>query len=265
MATSKWLVAVALSVLSACATQKTDDEVARMQIAPRGKLRVGIIVGPNASPFSATRNPTTGQHRGVTVALGEYIAQELSVPFDLVPYSSAGALSQSATTGAWDITFMAINPEREKVIKFGSPYVLSGNTYVVPASSSMRRVEDVDRPGVRVIAQSGSSSVLLLRNVLKHAKVIEAGSLNEAYNMMIEGKADAIAGARQTLMSLAAKQPGARVLHGNFHESVGAVGVPVSRSESLPYASALTNEAKRAGVVTRALENDGLTGAIVAP
>jgi polar amino acid transport system substrate-binding protein len=58
----------------------------------------------------------------VTVALGEYIARELNVPLDLVPYSSAGALSKSATTGAWDITFMAINPEREKVIKFGAPY-----------------------------------------------------------------------------------------------------------------------------------------------
>jgi hypothetical protein len=54
MAGSKWLVAGALCALSACVNHKTDHETARMQIAPAGKLRVGIIVGPNASPFSAT-------------------------------------------------------------------------------------------------------------------------------------------------------------------------------------------------------------------
>ena len=44
----------------------------------------------------------------------------------------------------------AIDPERAAEIAFTAPYVVIEGTYLVPADSPLRTIEDVDRDGVRV-------------------------------------------------------------------------------------------------------------------
>jgi polar amino acid transport system substrate-binding protein len=53
------------------------------ELAPNGRLRVGIAVGPAASALWCVRDPATGKPRGVPVELGTALAQWLKVPWSL--------------------------------------------------------------------------------------------------------------------------------------------------------------------------------------
>src|SRR5690242_16646175 len=69
-----------------------DDEATRKELAPTGKLRVAIAVGPAASALWCVRDGATGKARGVPVELGIALAQKLNVPVDLVEYDSSGKI-----------------------------------------------------------------------------------------------------------------------------------------------------------------------------
>ena len=65
-----------------------DEISATREIAPTGSLRVAIAVGPAASTFWATRDPASGEARGVTVELAKAAAARLHVPLKLVAYQN---------------------------------------------------------------------------------------------------------------------------------------------------------------------------------
>jgi polar amino acid transport system substrate-binding protein len=71
------------------------------EIAPTGALRVAVAVGPAASTFWATRDPSSGAARGVTVELAKAAAEKLHVPLKLVEYQNSGgiAAAQRRTRG----------------------------------------------------------------------------------------------------------------------------------------------------------------------
>src|SRR6202049_2282092 len=76
-----------------------DDTV--RDIAPTGALRVAVAVGPAASTFWATRDPSSGQARGVTVELAKAAAEKLHVPLKLVEYRNSGGIAAAASKDAW--------------------------------------------------------------------------------------------------------------------------------------------------------------------
>ena len=133
-----------------------DDSV--RAVAPTGALRVAVAVGPAASTFWATRDPSSGQPRGVTVELAKAAAEQLQVPLQLVEYQNSGGIAAAAGKDAWDITFMPADAEPEKYVDQGPSYVVYESTYLVRAGSDIRIMADVDRPGIRVGAIEGTST-----------------------------------------------------------------------------------------------------------
>lgn len=262
----KWWWVLCAVALSACTSiQNTKTSAALKELAPTGKLRVGIVIAAAASPFFATKDPTTGQPRGVTVDLATELAQRLGVPLELVVYSAVPPLLEGATSGAWDATFLSVDREREKFVDFGPAYYLTESTYLVPASSKIRTVTEVDRPGVRVVARSQSTQAVQLRKSLKSATLLLVGTVEEQDDALRSGKADAIASGRPGLVNMATKFPDARVLDGSFSSASTAVAVPKSRFAALAYLSDFIETAKASGSVQRALDNAGLIGGTMAP
>src|SRR3954462_6649588 len=93
---------------------------ALQDLAPSGKLRAGI----NYSNFLlATQDPVTGEPRGIAPDLAREIARRLEVPLEFVTFESAGKMADAVTAGAWDIAFLANEPERANQILFTSPYL----------------------------------------------------------------------------------------------------------------------------------------------
>jgi len=90
------------------------DEAVRKELISTGKLRVGIGVGAAPSAFWATRDPATSKPRGVTVSLGQALADRLGVPLELVIYPNSGEVTAGGPKGEWDVAFMPEDAERRK-------------------------------------------------------------------------------------------------------------------------------------------------------
>ncbi len=262
----RWGCGLAAAAVAGCAGfSDARAAVPMSELAPTGKLRVGIGVGAVASAFWAIRDPATGRPRGVTVDLATALAQELGVPLELVVYPNSGELTLAGPRGEWDVAFMPVDAERAKAVDFGPAYYLFESTYLVPAGSPIRSLAEVDRPGVRVVAIEGTTTARSAARSLKNATLLRFQTVEELRELVRSGQADAVALGRESLEGLAAQLPGARILEGSFHASGVAVAVPKNRPAALAYVTNFIETAKAAGVVRRALDNAGLTKATVAP
>src|SRR4051795_11309784 len=236
MAMRKWLIlAAALVVAGATDTAKAVENLtsARTELAPTGNLRVGILVGSLGPSTFYTVSDSTAGLRGVTVDLAAALARELRVPLELVPYPSAEALNQSATAGAWDVTFMTVDHRRQTLVDFGPAYVAFEATYLVPSASPIRSIADVDQSGIRVSAIRQGGLALRLSQSLRNARLVPAPTLEAAYEMLLQGEVDAIASQRGRLNALAGRHPGTHVLDASFARGDQAMGVPRIRRAGL--------------------------------
>src|SRR6266850_482603 len=136
-----WLIAVLF--LIGCVTPDVVPTETVRDIAPTGTLRAAINFG---NSVLAQKEPLGG----VSVDLARELARRLAVPLELVSYDAAGKVTADATRGAWDIAFVARDPDRAKDIEFTAPYVIIEGGYMVPASSPLQTIEEVDREGVRI-------------------------------------------------------------------------------------------------------------------
>jgi len=129
--TSKIGIAIAgLLFLAACATTPSAPPAARAELAPAGKLRVGINLG---NGVIATRDPATGQARGIAVNIARELGRRLDVPVEYVVFARARNAADAMQAGAVDVVFIAIEPVRAAVIDFTAPYAEIAGTYAVSA------------------------------------------------------------------------------------------------------------------------------------
>src|SRR5215471_21742492 len=141
----------------------------RSELVPTGTLRVAL----NMSNFLLTAtDQVTGGPCGIAVDLGRELGQRLGVPVALLPYPNPGALADAAPTGVWDIGFLGAEPQRAHAIDFTAAYVEIEATYLVPPGSSLTRIAEVDRPGVRIAAPDRSAYELYLSRSLQHAELV---------------------------------------------------------------------------------------------
>jgi len=234
-------------------------------IAPTGSLRVAIAVGPAASTFWATRDPASGQARGVTVELAKAAAAKLRVPLKLVEYQNSGEIAVAAAKDTWDISFMPADAEREKFVDQGPPYVVYESTYLVRAGSDIKTIADVDRPGIRVGAIEGTATLRTVARSLKHASLATFPKPEAAAELLGKGQLDALAMGTDALIDLAKGLPGTRVLNEPVQSTGVVIAVPKNRPTARDWAARFVEEAKQDGTVRRAFDSAGFVDVAVAP
>jgi len=255
------LVLVAALLLS-CAAIPTVPPGARSELAPTGKLRAAINFG---NPVLAQKDPAGGEPRGVSVDLARELGRRLGVPVELVTYDAAGKVFEALKTGAWDIAFLAIDPARADEITFTAPYVVIEATYLVPADSPLRTIQDVDRDGVRIAVGNKSAYDLFLTRTLKRAQLIRVPTSPEAIEVFLKDKLEAAAGVKQPLLQFAKTHLNVRVMDGRFMAIEQAMGTPKGREAGARYLRDFIEEMKASGFVARGLEKSGQSDATVAP
>ena len=87
------------------------------ELVPSGTLRAAINLGN----VVLAHQDSQGVLGGVTVDLARALAAELDLPLELIAYPTAGAVIPGLATDAWDIAFLAAEPERAAVIQFTAP------------------------------------------------------------------------------------------------------------------------------------------------
>ena len=229
--------------------------------APTGPLRVAINLG---NPLIATRGPD-GSASGLSVDLGRKLAERLGVDCGLAVVETAGRAVDLVGDEEADVGFFAIDPLRGALIAFTAPYVLIEGTYLV-RDDDPREIDDVDRPGTRVVVGRGSAYDLFLTRELEHATIVRVESSQAVVDTFVASGAEVAAGVRQPLEADARRCGGLRVLDGRFMTIRQAMGVAKSRGpDAAAFLAAFVEETKADGFVAAALARHGIDGASVAP
>jgi hypothetical protein len=227
------------------------------EIAPSGKLR-GAVIGIRVLG-------------GVGEPIGKFIAAKLGVPFESVVYPNPQAYEQSFGKGEWDI---AIGPRvlapADKADVTADVWLID-LLYLAAAGKEFATADQVDRPGVKVGTIQNSPSDRFLTRTLKSAELVRLplspNFPGDAIEMLRGGKSDVFGADSGLIDSIAGGYPGAKIVAGNFNTVRAAVALPKGRSSGAQAKLAeIVNEAKRAGVVQKAIEQAGLrNGVRVAP
>jgi polar amino acid transport system substrate-binding protein len=232
------------------------------ELAPSGKLRVGL----NYSNFLLTKKGATdADAQGVAADLGRALAGKLNVPVEFVGHPGAGELAEAVRKDAWDVAFLGAEPARAKEIAFTAAYLEIPSTYLVPAGSKIESIADVDRTGIRISVSEKSAYDLYLSRNLKHAQLVRSAGLDASYDTFVKQKLEVLAGLKPRLLQDAAKLPGSRILDGTFTSIQQAIGTPVARQAGAKFLREFVEEAKKSGLVARAIERNGVRGVNVAP
>lgn len=235
---------------------------ARSELAPTGRLRVGINYG---NFLLVTKDPAGGPPRGIVVDLAQELGRRLDTPVEFVGYDWAGTLADAAPSGAWDVAFLGAEPQRAGEIAFTAAYLEIPATYLVPPGSPIRSIDEVDREGVRIAVAGKSAYDLYLSRTIRHARLVRAEGIEGSYQLFVRDRLEALSGLKPRLVMDAERLPGARILEGEFTAVQQAIGTPRARAAGVDYLREFAETAKSSGLVAAAIDRHGVRGVRVAP
>ncbi len=229
---------------------------------PGGVLRVGFNMG---NVLLVTGKTPEGYPIGVARDMAEGIAERLGVKLQCVPFPRPNQLANAADDNVWDICLIGAEPARAEKIAFTDAYVEIKATYLVRGDSPLKSVDEVDRPGKRIIVKSGSAYELWLTANIKHAELTRVESSEESFERFLSDGFDAEAGLEERLLEDVAKLPGSRLLDGKFTSVQQAVGTQKRNTAAAQFLRDFIEEAKKAGRVGELIKKHHVKGLSVAP
>lgn len=261
---SRYLVVLLTAMVGALlsgrvSTAVTPTPQVRQAVAPTGTLRVGVYPG---SPTSMTRDPASGETKGLAFDLGKEFARRLDIPFEPVEFRQIADVLDALRRGSVDFTVTNATPARAKDADFTAPILGIELGYLVLPGSPVSTLADVDRPGIRVGVTAGGSSHTTLSREFTHATVVPAPTLKIAVEMLAARKVDAYATNKAILFEMSDQSPGSRVLDGRWGVELFAMAIPKGREHALADVRTFAADAKSEGLVKRAADRAGLRGTV---
>jgi polar amino acid transport system substrate-binding protein len=233
------------------------------EIAPTGKLRVAMNSGTPVLLMRTSDGKITG---GVALEVGKVIADKIGVPFELVPYPDSSRYIQSFGKGEWDIGFGARTPLVAEKADFIVDVLLNDFLFVAAPGREFADAVQVDRPGVKIGVGQDSSSDQFLSRTLKSAELVRRSGVDQSIEAMRSGQVDVWAASASNVEQLANRLPGAKIVPGTFTIDRTMVILPKGRSSAAQAKVVeIVDEAKKTGVVQKALEKTGVRGVRAAP
>ncbi|MDH2352410.1 ABC transporter substrate-binding protein [Bradyrhizobium sp. SSUT18] len=247
------LVVAVISLLGAPA--RADGEA--KLLAPSGTLRVGVYPG---SPTSMVTD-AAGTSHGLAYDLGGELAKRLSVPIDYVRFQRVADIVSAIHNGQVDFTVTNATPARANEVSFSQPVLAIELGYLVPANSPIGKVEDIDKPGVKIGVTKGSTSERTLPAKFKNATIVPAASVKVAIGMFGRGEINLYATNKPTLFEMSDQMPGARILDGSWGLEHMAIAIPKGREDALPLLNRFVTEQQSSGALDTIQQRAGLRGA----
>jgi polar amino acid transport system substrate-binding protein len=257
----KILTTAALIVAGFLGSAAADERLMK-ELAPTGKLRVGLVFAPSKSLFFNVKDGERAA--GITADIAAALAQKLGVPVEQLLFPNSGLATDALEAGTVDVSFMPVDEDRKKRIAFGPDYVIAESTYMVTAASGAKTADDVDKAGMRVIGIAGTATIRLVTRTLKNTTITPVTSVDDAIAAMRDGKADAFALSRDSLPTYIKQVTGSRMTEGAFHYLSIAIAVAKNKPAALAAVTEFMNEAKKNGELRRIFDKHGF-GDPVAP
>lgn len=233
-------------------------EEARAALAASGTLRAAINLG---NPLLVSEQQRGDAIDGVAPAMARAVAAELDVAFQLLPYPSAGAVAESAGSGAWDIGLIADDPARTG-ISFTPPYVEIPATYMVQRGSGLSSTDAVDAAGVTIVAVERSAYALWLAAHLTRATLVEVPDGDRARDLFVAGGV-VLAGLASTLHDTARELSDATVLPGQFMGVQQAIGTSAGNPVGAAFLQAFVEDARASKLPATLIAQFGLESSLI--
>jgi polar amino acid transport system substrate-binding protein len=232
------------------------DGEARL-LAPSGTLRVGIYPG---SPTSMVTD-AAGKPHGLAYDLGGEFAKRLGVGVDYVRFQRVADIVTAIHDGQVDFTVTNATPARASEVSFSQPVLAIELGYLVPANSPIGKIEDIDKPGVKIGVTKGSTSERTLPAKFRNATIVPAESVKVAIAMFGRGEINLYATNKPTLFEMADQMPGAKILDGNWGAEHMAIAIPKGREDALPLLNRFVADEQSSGALDTIQRQAGLRGA----
>jgi len=161
------------------------------RISQRGILVVGTA--GSMPPFNMTTKE--GAVIGVEPDIAKLMAQEMGVKlrFEVMPFSE---LLPALEAGKVDLILsqMTITGKRNMKVAFVGPYFISGKSFVTKIKwiASVKDPGQVNSPKTSMVALRGSTSQTFVERDVPKAKLLLAKDYDEAVDMVLKGKVDAM-------------------------------------------------------------------------
>ena len=233
------------------------SNAARVALAPTGTLRVGVYPG---SPTSLVIHPQTGERAGVALSLGQLVGQQLGVPVQVVEFARVAEIITAIQRGQVDMTFTNASPARARDVDFSRTLVQLELGLLLPPNSTVAKFAQVDRAGMRVGVNQGSSSQGVLTQQFKQAQVVPVASLEVAQHMLRAGQLDAFATNKGILFEMREKLPDFKVSDDRWGLENLAIAVPKGREAGQAFLAAFADQVTASGQLSRMAERAGLRG-----
>ena len=257
-----WVPVMTLALLAAPhiahAQQAPDPRVA--DLVQAGKVRIALF------PPQYTKDPVTGELKGVYVDLARAFAARIGVELVLVEHPTPPKMVECLKAGACDVGSLGFDPARAGDVEgFSPPFLEFDYTCLVPAGSSIRNIADADGSGVRIAVVHAHASTLTLTRIRKQAELVSVDTPDSAFELLRTGRVDAWASARPVLVDYSAQLPGSRVLEDRYGANRPALVVAKGQAARLAYISEFIEEVKASGFVQQAITRSGWRGVQIAP
>jgi polar amino acid transport system substrate-binding protein len=247
---------LACALLSAPALHAADEGAL---LAPTGHLRVGVYAG---SPTSMVIDPASHETHGVTYDLGKDFAEQLHVPVDYVTFPRIAEVISAIKDGKVDFTVTNATDVRARDVDFSEILLAVELGYLIPTKSSISRVEDLERPGIRIGVTKGGTSERVLSQKFKAATIVSAESVTRAIEMIRNGELDIYATNKAILFQMAEQLPGSRVLNDNWGQERMAIAFPKGRGGGRGLLNSFVHDVQFNGRLEQVEASAGLKGAV---
>jgi len=256
---------VLCTIIIACmsithAQQMTNADPRVADLVRANEIRIGVF------PATQFSRDSSGAPRGIALEMARMLAARIGIRDVItVEYPSPPMVVECVRTGGCDLGFMSYDPERAKLVDFAPAHIRRDFTYLVPAGSSIHRVADANRPGIRIAAVRGHASTAALVRLVKQAISVYAETEYSAVDLVRTGEADAFASVRAIVLRRSADLPGSRVLDDGYETNLVAIALPKGEAGRVAFVSEFLDDLKRSGWLRRAIDDAGLLGFEVIP
>jgi polar amino acid transport system substrate-binding protein len=195
------------------------------KIKARGKLLAGVKFDTPPFGFLDDKN----QPVGFDIDLVRKIAEHIGVPVELVSVTSPTRVPM-LVSGNVDLVAasMTHTRERDKTIDFSITYYTGGQSLLVPKSSTITGIKDLD--GKQVSVQQGTTLEKNIAAAAPKAQIVAFKDYNSAWLALGQGRVDALTGSLNILQGFAKDNPNVKIVGELF--SVEPFGIGIRQGDS---------------------------------
>lgn len=186
------LAAVCLSLMlmacAGCSQQSPAQETGLDRILAAKAVKV-CSTG-DYRPF--TFRDSEGNWSGLDIDMAGDLAHRLGVGLEMVPTTWKTLVADLDAKCDLAMGGITLTLDRAKVALFSTPYLRDGKAAIVRCADAAKfaTLQDIDRPGVRVVTPPGGTNAEFNRSNLHHAQVIEFADNNRIFDQLVTGAAD---------------------------------------------------------------------------